>query len=253
MIKPRGQVDFPDPDPDHIPGIYNYCDRWCERCPLADRCSIGAGRERDNAADANEAFWDRLTRPLDQTLALLDELYEELDLEEDLDQEAFDAWCDRREEMRDIAHGQPWVAGALDYSHQASDWLEEPQEMVGRCPIDLLEEPEASDESAELIECVEVINWYHTMLYPKLMRAEQQRLEGEADDDEVSLSDADGSAKVALICTDRSLAAWGTLLRRFPNREDELMPFLVHLQRLRRGTEARFPNARDFHRPGFDD
>jgi len=21
-------------DPDCIPGIYNYCDRWCERCPF---------------------------------------------------------------------------------------------------------------------------------------------------------------------------------------------------------------------------
>ena len=21
-------------DPKYIPGIYNYCDRWCERCPF---------------------------------------------------------------------------------------------------------------------------------------------------------------------------------------------------------------------------
>lgn len=21
-----------------IEGIYNYCDRWCERCPFASRC-----------------------------------------------------------------------------------------------------------------------------------------------------------------------------------------------------------------------
>jgi hypothetical protein len=26
------------PNPDHIPGIYNYCDRWCERCQLTSRC-----------------------------------------------------------------------------------------------------------------------------------------------------------------------------------------------------------------------
>lgn len=25
-------------DPRFIPGIYNYCDRWCERCPLSNRC-----------------------------------------------------------------------------------------------------------------------------------------------------------------------------------------------------------------------
>jgi hypothetical protein len=25
-------------NPRHIPGVYNYCDRWCERCPLTSRC-----------------------------------------------------------------------------------------------------------------------------------------------------------------------------------------------------------------------
>ena len=25
-------------DPRSISGIYNYCDRWCERCPMTSRC-----------------------------------------------------------------------------------------------------------------------------------------------------------------------------------------------------------------------
>jgi len=25
-------------DPKYIPGIYNYCDRWCERCRFTSRC-----------------------------------------------------------------------------------------------------------------------------------------------------------------------------------------------------------------------
>ena len=25
-------------NPDFIPGIYNYCDRWCERCAFTARC-----------------------------------------------------------------------------------------------------------------------------------------------------------------------------------------------------------------------
>ena len=35
-------MDFDDlydvPIGDFIPGIYNYCDRWCERCLYTDRC-----------------------------------------------------------------------------------------------------------------------------------------------------------------------------------------------------------------------
>lgn len=29
-------------DPRFIPGIYNYCDRWCERCPFTMRCMLYA-------------------------------------------------------------------------------------------------------------------------------------------------------------------------------------------------------------------
>ena len=25
-------------NPQFIPGIFNYCDRWCERCPFTARC-----------------------------------------------------------------------------------------------------------------------------------------------------------------------------------------------------------------------
>ncbi|MCB0550950.1 MAG: hypothetical protein KDD19_25495 [Phaeodactylibacter sp.] len=26
----------------NIPGIYNYCDRWCERCSFTSRCLLYA-------------------------------------------------------------------------------------------------------------------------------------------------------------------------------------------------------------------
>lgn len=67
------------------------------------------------------------------------------------------------------------------------------------------------------------------------------------------LADANGSAKVALIGMDRSIAAWTRLRPHLPDRADELLDVLVMLDRLRRATEAQFPDARSFYRPGFDD
>src|SRR5829696_7236004 len=29
-------------DSNFISGIYNFCDRWCERCPLTSRCRVFA-------------------------------------------------------------------------------------------------------------------------------------------------------------------------------------------------------------------
>src|SRR5215203_4812547 len=30
----------------YIPGVYNYCDRWCEACPLSHRCMVYAMEAR---------------------------------------------------------------------------------------------------------------------------------------------------------------------------------------------------------------
>ena len=65
-------------------------------------------------------------------------------------------------------------------------------------------------------------------------------------------SHADGSAKVALIGIDRSLAAWSELLRQLPDEEDRILSLLAALSRLSRDVEAAFHGARAFVRPGFD-
>jgi len=43
------------------------------------------------------------------------------------------------------------------------------------------------------------------------------------------------------------------LLKIFPQEEDEILHFLISLERLRNNIEFKFPNARDFVRPGFDE
>ncbi len=35
-------------DPKYIPGIYNYCDRWCERCQFTSRCLNHSIEEKQN-------------------------------------------------------------------------------------------------------------------------------------------------------------------------------------------------------------
>ena len=44
-------------NPRFISGIYNYCDRWCERCAFTDRClTYASSREMERrAGDAGPA------------------------------------------------------------------------------------------------------------------------------------------------------------------------------------------------------
>ena len=70
------------PNPNHIPGIYNYCDRWCERCPFTSRC-LNYEMSEEKFGDledgdlSNEVFWQRLSETLQETMSMLKEMAEE--------------------------------------------------------------------------------------------------------------------------------------------------------------------------------
>ena len=44
---PRGKFE---------PGIYNYCDRWCERCNKTERCYLFYEQEKENAELIKQGF-----------------------------------------------------------------------------------------------------------------------------------------------------------------------------------------------------
>lgn len=66
-----------------ISGIYNYCDRWCERCTLRTRCLSFAMDPDLNTGDSprtdpdNEAFWQNIHENFQLAFELLLESAEE--------------------------------------------------------------------------------------------------------------------------------------------------------------------------------
>src|SRR5881628_160634 len=70
-------------NPDLISGIYNYCDRWCERCPLSSRCLLYATEQEDddNSPESrdiqNEAFWKKLGSIFQETREMIMEWAQE--------------------------------------------------------------------------------------------------------------------------------------------------------------------------------
>ena len=81
---------------DFIAGIYNYCDRWCERCAFTARCLVFA-REKKYFGDKAEhdlksdAFWKTMTEIFSDTKTLIQRAAEEhgIDLNS-VDQEELD-------------------------------------------------------------------------------------------------------------------------------------------------------------------
>jgi len=249
-------------DPRFIPSIYNYCDRWCERCPFTTRClNFALGEEEFDHLETqdldNEIFWKKLSETLQVTLELLEETAEEQGIDlNDVDIEEFE----EQERLNDeLARSHECSRAAKLYSEMVSDWLDSARELFAQDEDETysdesleLEDATPTEKDSSFMEAVEVVGWYQHQIYVKLMRAIRGELQGEPEILEEYPKDSDGSAKVALIGIDRSIAAWGEIRNLFPHRSNQIMDILVHLEQLRRKVEKTFPDARAFIRPGFD-
>ena len=251
-------------NPNLIPAIFNYCDRWCERCAFARRCLTYAMEKKmfpdqESRDINNEKFWKDLQCSFNLTIELLNEYMKERGI--DPDEIDLEAEKENREESRMRADDSPAAKAAKKYSTMVTEWIEgregllkEKENVLAR-ELELgIAEPEAT--AASIVDALDVIRWYQMQITVKLVRA----LEGEdeekenAGDEEINdiPKDSDGSAKVALIGIDRSVDAWAKLQNLFPDQSDSTLNILSHICNLRSDIEGLFPNARRFVRPGFD-
>ena len=248
---------------DFIPGIYNYCDRWCERCPFTSRCmNCAMSREYTTDPEAsditNEKFWQSLSEIFKVTRELLEESAEEMGI--DIGSIDFEEAAQEEKIKDKIVQNHECCRAAKKYSEMVDALFESEYhptlQVVGKQErkntvelnnVDSLVGPAAVEE------VVEIIYWYQHFIYVKLMRSVHGTLGNASELVEDYPKDSDGSAKVALIAIDRSMAAWTHMHNYFPDLQDQILSILTQLDRLRTRVETIFPDARNFIRPGFDD
>jgi len=241
-----------------IPGIYNYCDRWCERCAFTTRCRTFSMEQEANRREGGPprdiaAFWKRFEASLKQTKKMVLDLAKERGITFD---PAEMEEIGREEERRSIAaEKHPIGRAGMNYIKMVDRWFktgesalrEKEEEILAQAKLGVTR---VKEEVASLTDVVEILRWYQHQICVKLMRGLDTDKEEEAKSE--FPKDSDGSVKVALIAMDRSIAAWLRLKEFFPDKTDSILMMLVHLDRLRRAAEKAFPDARKFVRPGFD-
>ena len=250
------------PNPTHIEGIYNYCDRWCERCSFTSRCAVFE-QANDVAPGQNDienkAFWERLAKNFADAIALLHEAAKEqgIDLEAISDEE-WEVYKKQQKAGRAKINEHPLIKLSKEYSLQARDLLQKNEalkqkgkEILLHTELGILDISDAKNELLDLTDCLEVVQWYVFQIQVKFMRA-LPMMPGEVDD-EAFTDDSNGSAKVALIAVDRCMNAWQKIAQISPAAEDEIIPLLALLQKIRRIGEETFPGARKFIRVGLDE
>jgi hypothetical protein len=262
---------------DFISGIYNYCDRWCERCPFTTRCLVYATERAADVSDDpevhdinNAKFWSRLESIFRETHEMIVEWAQEAGLDlETLEAEAAQA---DREQQRHDAKQHELSLSARRYAEMVERWFGEEFAVEQNVHDDTTGKSKSTEDDIDVSDAIEVIRWYQFFVAAKVFRAllardrpaideeltsEDTFSGAELDDDEAYIAavenDADGSAKIGLIGIDRSSSAWRILQSSLPEKAESIVPMLLELERLRRATEQTFPDARDFIRPGFDE
>lgn len=165
-------------DSNHIPGIYNWCERWCERCKMTSKCYLYAQEQEDRAIldsdlDQDEKM-EKLREKLMETMEMLSEAAEEFEMDED-DMDELD-----EEEQEEIMHDHQISKIIIDihplselsdaYMNQCMDWVNEKRkdiilESLLECKI-----PEGVIDKNEIGKLKKVINhfesiqWYQTMI-----------------------------------------------------------------------------------------
>lgn len=216
-----------------IVGIFNYCDRWCERCPLTSRCRLFADMAEIDFEQANGPLTEpRMARERRRLASQLIEI------------EAEATELGERERRKS---GKP----------------------VGRLPADLepcfgpdREVVEAGDALRAKMRklqfsanptvrlAIETIQYFSVFVPMKLMRAFSQVARHGPGDRQ---SDANGCGKAALLALERMEGAWRTLIDTHHYSAKEAAPFLAEIARMQRNIARALPQAREFVRPGFDE
>ena len=253
----------------NIPAIYNYCDRWCEKCPFTGRCAVyqsEQSRTRDSKKISNQAYWDNISSNLKKSLDLLHKTAEKFGVDlNNISREEEQEIARQEEEKRRTIREHKLIRLSRKYGLKVKAlmdedefWSQAASGLIAQISKGVHAEESARSESEKIAEYREIIGWYSFFISIRFSRALGTKLDSPDPEDgaptqdpELLTRDENGSAKIALIAIDRSMGAWAGLLELIPD-EDRILPLLAMLEKIKKLGKLEFPGAEKFIRPGFD-
>jgi hypothetical protein len=238
-------------DTPFIDGIYNYCDRWCERCRYTERCysfqmDVEDGIDPLNRDLSDEEVWAHVGRRFAQTLELLRKHAAEagIDLDNlpDVEEEPPSERAARLEALCEEIH-EEYIERSRSFFEENKAWfVEKGHETISWVEMGLSSEEEALAKWGEMSDQAEVIQWYTFFAGVKMRRA----IGGLDDMHEdhwggAEQSDANRTARIVMLAIERSMAGWQVMLDAFPEKEDDIIQALALLARFRRMVVTTFP------------
>ncbi len=224
-MKPISTVkpDFPGT----VPGIYDRCDHWCQRCHAKKKCvlylsNIVQSFQNDPLAENEHSM------SIDfQCLSLPDDLLDRLGIESDelIDEEKMPEIDIRFQKINELAT------------------------TLGDLSVGWLKTTDLDDYTDELIiEAIETIVFYGWIIPVKVLIASLQFTVSDGKDTEFN-----GSAKVALLSLNKAFESCMYLYEKLSKYQDAYLQIMKVQTSLRQEIEREFPHAMAYIRLGLDD
>lgn len=265
-------------NPEFIVGIYNYCDRWCEKCAFINRCTVGTleqlllfGHDK-NEAISMEEFTSMLAIATGNSLLSSGGEFSDEDLDDPMEDNEFSVlnYLPASEffEEEEFKNAQKFVDShpindiALQYTLACYNWK---QNMSTNFHLSVREAKSVftyigkprftgNTDLEKATASFAVVDWYSMLIAVKVKRALHSYYTDKnihaADDYQ---TDYNGSAKVGLMAIKNSIEAYKVLLQSFPEEHLVIETLIDDLKELKKNTYLMFPNLDKFKRIGFDD
>lgn len=234
-------------DPQLIPGISNYCHRWCERCAFTDRCLVFREVREYDVQHPESGPLEHVHDSFQNAFGLLE------------------AWCEREgidfEKIREEANSEESAAErrradeAID-----ADPLYRLARTYGQGAFEIVRSLENAGRlrawPADVRAAIETIGWYAFFAAGKIHRGLHGLAERPLDGIEWDAvqNDWNGSVKAARFAIAESRRAWAVVLEAGEaTSRSPLRQMIELLDRIDRQAADRFPLAMQFVRPGFDE
>lgn len=218
-----------------IPGVFNYCDSWCDRCRLQRSCEVYYElRIMEGGGTVERELPER-------------DWHDALDIPPMTEEEIAEYAADQR--RRDaLTARHPIARNASIYSRQVRDWrLLQPPSRPAADPVLNL----AWDSIHTLSLTVSVKA--HRAVHALIDRDNDAEWIDRTLDPRGVQSDGNGTAKLLRLILRELLEAWRVVAADPDERGVNPAAMIVLLQRIDTDLTVAFPYAMEFVRPGFDE
>lgn len=228
-------------DKKFIPGICNFCNRWCDRCSKTQNCLSFANEqlkkeidvEQTNSDAENKKFWNAT--------------------EEILKLDSNDLTKPAKEKSAEKVSQSNLILFAQRYEKTVSSWLSENSFILKEKAK--LVVAKYDNKILMLSDATDVINWYSSFISKRILRSlndlEERKTEN-YEDGKNPFRDNIGSAKNTIIACDHSMAAFLLVYPQLEKHQDKIQLFISDLNVIKNHMLELFPKSMQFKRPGFD-